>query len=315
MPGEMGRAMGLENLVGNIENFKTEYWRQSPLYRRQANDTQFRELISLPDIDYLLADSRTRPPYVRVTLNGRKLDNMHITRQACIAHQTVTDVPDPVAIMRHFKNGATIILDSVQDSIRPVGSLNKEIASQLVGEVHAVAFITPPSVQGLTSHVDPTEVIVAQFSGTKKWRIYERLDPIPLKTSIISAARTGDPIMEMELKPGDVLYVPWGYPHDASSGEGISAHLSFAIRPPTWADVLSGVLSAALKEENLGESPGWSMSDETRFKADFLARLDELRCSISDSDYRKMAACLAWERYLQTGTATQYSSIADLPDL
>lgn len=227
-PLEAGGGVNIGCLVGSLDEFKAGHWRRHPLYRSQASATGFRELISLANIDYLLADPRTRPPYLRVTQNARKLDNALITRQATIARQPVPDVPDTAAIMRHFKNGATITLDSLQDSVPAVGTLCRDIASSLMGDVHAIAFITPPGSQGFASHLDAKEAIIVQFAGTKKWRIYKCRYPVPLKNAIIPAAQVGEPIMEIELRAGDVLYVPWGYPHDATSGDDISAHLSLS---------------------------------------------------------------------------------------
>jgi hypothetical protein len=306
--------LSLGCLVGSPEKFKAGPWRRNPLHRSQASTTGFRELISLADIDYLLADPRTRPPYLRVTQNARKLDNTLITRQDTVARQPVPDVPDPAAIMRHFRNGATIVLDSLQDSIPAVGFMCREIASTLMGDVHAIAFITPPGSQGFAPHLDAKEAIIVQFAGIKKWRIYNRRYPVPLKNAIIPSAQTGDPIMETELKAGDVLYVPWGYPHDATSGDEISAHLSLMVRPPTWSEVLKGTLTETLAEGNLGESPQWSRSDEVAFKADFLSRLEGLRRTIGDPGYRETAARTAWESFMKAGMKDNYPTISELAD-
>lgn len=312
MPEETNLAVvRLEHLVGDLKEFQAEQWRRHPLYRPQASRNEFRELISLDDVDYILADPRTRPPFVRVIVNGRKLDNRLITRQVKMALQPIDDVPDTAAIMKHFKNGATIVVESLQDSIRPVGTLCKDITSRLARQVHAQALITPPSKQGFATHFDALEVLIAQFSGTKTWRIYERRSPPPIAGSDIPVSQVGKPIMEVDLKAGDVLYVPWGYPHDATSRESVAAHLILAIRPPTWADVLSQVLSDTLKEEILGESPELVQS-EAEFKADFLSRLDGLCRSINDPEKRGAVARLAWEQFIGRGSAAHYPTIAEI---
>jgi ribosomal protein L16 Arg81 hydroxylase len=311
-PLQAGGEVSVGHLVGSLEKFKAGHWRRHPLHQSRASSTGFRELISLADIDYLLADPRTRPPYLRVTQNARKLDNTLITRQATVARQPVPDAPDTAAVMRHFENGATITIDSLQDSIPAVGNLCREIASSLMGDVHAIAFITPPGRQGFTSHLDAKEAIILQFAGTKKWRIYNCQYPVPLKNAIIPAAQVGEPIMEIELKAGDVLYVPWGYPHDATSGDVISAHLSLMIRPPTWSEILMDVLAETLTEESLGESPEWSRTQEAPFKDDFLSRLDTLCQAIGNPEYRNTAAEIAWQSFLKAGMKDSYPTIAEL---
>jgi hypothetical protein len=143
MTTEIQTAALLESLVGDLADFKKSYWRARPVHRIGVSSSQFHELVSLADVDRLLADPRTRPPYVRVTLNSRKLESTLFTRRATVARQPVTDVPDAAAIMRLFQKAATIAVDSLQESIPTVGLLCTEIATALVGDVHAIAFITP----------------------------------------------------------------------------------------------------------------------------------------------------------------------------
>lgn len=78
------------------------------------------------------------------------------------------------------------------------------------------AYLTAPNSQGKEEHVDPHDVFVAQQSGRKRWLLRD----------------TGPhgPLREVTLAPGDVLYLPQGIPHSASSvGEEPSLHLAMSV--------------------------------------------------------------------------------------
>ena len=45
-------------------------------------------------------------------------------------------------------------------------------------------------------------------------------------------------MIEVTLSPGDLMYLPRGYPHDAASADGASLHLTIGMLPITWASVL-----------------------------------------------------------------------------
>jgi bifunctional lysine-specific demethylase and histidyl-hydroxylase NO66 len=67
--------------------------------------------------------------------------------------------------------------------------------------VQANAYLTPPVAQGLNLHGDPHDVFAVQTHGVKRW-VVEPPD---------------EPRWELELRPGDVLYLPAGTRHAAQT--------------------------------------------------------------------------------------------------
>jgi len=88
---------------------------------------------------------------------------------------------------------------------------------------------------------------VLQVSGHKRWRIYEPVVQLPLKTQRWSPARdaalVGDPIHDITLRQGDTLYLPRGWPHEASSADADSLHITIGLHPPSRLDALRAALS------------------------------------------------------------------------
>jgi hypothetical protein len=90
-------------------------------------------------------------------------------------------------------------------------------------------YMTPPKSQGLAPHCDDVEAIILQIEGTKSWRIYEPLVELSRDyTQDLSQDDIGKPVLEVELKPGDLLYFPRGYIHQAISGDKFSTHITIS---------------------------------------------------------------------------------------
>mmetsp|Transcript_42359 Transcript_42359/g.61877 ORF Transcript_42359/g.61877 Transcript_42359/m.61877 type:complete len:676 (+) Transcript_42359:203-2230(+) len=128
-------------------------------------------------------------------------------------------------------------------------------------------------------HTDRQDVIVAQTQGRKHWRVYSPPDPTLRPQADAFARGKGDdnlPLHQLEnmgckllvdavLNPGDVLFIPAGFPHTtdtiASSSEeekeDTSIHLTFNFDSHVWdLDYLSvrrlALRRACVKDEALG---------------------------------------------------------------
>ncbi|WP_204265387.1 JmjC domain-containing protein, partial [Enterobacter hormaechei] len=81
------------------------------------------------------------------------------------------------------------------------------------------------------------EVFAIHCVGEKRWRIYANRAENPLAPlegddaqARIDAAK-GPVLMDVTLRPGDVLYIPRGYFHDALASSAESLHLTIGIAP------------------------------------------------------------------------------------
>lgn len=97
------------------------------------------------------------------------------------------------------------------------------------------SYITPENTQGLAPHYDDVDVFVCQTSGTKRWFVYnvEAGGPAGHLTTKSSPDLDVDnlpkkPLLDVELSPGDVLYMPRGTVHQAQANQGGSSHLTLS---------------------------------------------------------------------------------------
>ena len=91
------------------------------------------------------------------------------------------------------------------------------------------AYVTPASAQGLAPHFDDVEIFVCQVQGSKKWRIFDTHPRLLSHCSgDLKEEMLGEAIMEITLFPGDVLYLPKGTIHCASTKDSLSSHLTIS---------------------------------------------------------------------------------------
>ncbi|MFL5757038.1 MAG: cupin domain-containing protein, partial [Chloroflexota bacterium] len=130
-----------------------------------------------------------------------------------------------------FARGATVVLQGLHVHWLPAARYCRGLEQALGMPVQANAYLTPASAQGFAVHHDVHDVFVLQVAGRKRWRLYEPVLELPLRSQRWSRALgdPGAPVHELVLEPGDTLYVPRGWPHEAATGDGESLHLTVGL--------------------------------------------------------------------------------------
>lgn len=114
------------------------------------------------------------------------------------------------------------------------------------GRDAAAQNVRPPA-QGFAPHFDDVDVYVLQVEGRKRWRVAAPLPGHALprcSSRDFVDAEVGACMLDVELAPGDLLYLPRGTIHQAESLPGAaSLHLTVsADHRRSWADLLEASL-------------------------------------------------------------------------
>ncbi len=120
----------------------------------------------------------------------------------------------------------------------------------------ANAYYTPRGSQGLPVHHDTHDVFVLQVAGEKRWLVYEPALELPLRNQKYTAemGEPGTPVHDLVLRPGDMLYLPRGWLHEALTSDSDSLHLTVGVNVVTWLDAFKAAL------EECGDEPGFRRS-------------------------------------------------------
>ncbi|MGM3176284.1 cupin domain-containing protein [Dickeya lacustris] len=106
---------------------------------------------------------------------------------------------------------------------------------------------------GVGPHIDQYDVFIIQGMGRRRWRVGDKLPmrqfcPHPALLHVDPFT----PIIDEELAPGDILYIPPGFPHDGQTLE-TALNYSVGFRGPNGRDLISSFADYALEHDLGGE--------------------------------------------------------------
>lgn len=247
-----------------IEEFSEKYYERAPLLIRRLQPDYYASIFSLAELERVLFSVELTPAFLRVAKNGTDLRVEAYTRKSQITDRASRntmqiDVIDPHRVSSLFAQGCTVVLENLQDCCAPVGKLTGKLEAFFGHEVFAGYFLTPPGSQGLPVHFDTMDTIVMQIEGRKRWRMYAPELELPLQLLQRSDKKKydlGSPVLDVELEPGDMLYLPRGTFHEPTTGaDAFSLHVTLGLIPLRWNAVLErALLNAALESVELRRS-------------------------------------------------------------
>jgi bifunctional lysine-specific demethylase and histidyl-hydroxylase NO66 len=256
-------SSALQRLVADVPSFLTDRFGARPAYVERADAGGFADLLSLDDVDRIVAGSGLRAPAFRLVRDGATLPTSQVTKRARIGSRPVTDLVDVRAVHEAFAAGATLVLQGLHRSWAPVTRLCRELELALTHPAQANAYLTPPVAQGLDLHADPHDVFAIQTHGTKRWVVHP---PGP------------EGHWDLVLHPGDVLYLPAGTRHAAQTTDQPSLHVTVGVRTTRWRDLVRRIVDGLLDDPTFAAPLPAGWTDDPASSAGILqARIADLQ--------------------------------------
>ncbi|XP_033241488.1 bifunctional lysine-specific demethylase and histidyl-hydroxylase NO66 isoform X1 [Drosophila pseudoobscura] len=225
-----------------MATFLRDHWEKSPFRVKTTTSGGFSNLISFKMIDQMLIQN-----HVEYTTN------IDVTSYEDGVRKTLN--PDgralPPSVWAHYQRGCSIRIlnpSSYLVQLRQLCVKLQEFFHCLVG---ANVYLTPPESQGFAPHYDDIEAFVLQVEGKKRWRIYAPTKELPRESSgNLSQTELGDPIMDIVLMPGDLLYFPRGWIHQAiTEKDSHSLHITLsAYQQQSYANLMEKLMPLVVKE-------------------------------------------------------------------
>ncbi|WP_457254925.1 cupin domain-containing protein [Pedococcus sp. P5_B7] len=254
VPATSGRHPVLSRLLAvPPAEFAERHWSRAPLLSRAADlPRSFDDLFSADAVDELVSARGLRTPFLRMAKEGATLEDRSFTRGGGIG-AAIADQASDDAVLQHFSDGATLVLQGLHRTWRPVVDFSQALAAELGHPVQVNAYVTPPDNTGFSDHYDVHDVFVLQIAGEKRWRIRPPVHDLPLRDepwtghrAAVEEAALGAPLMEETFAPGDCLYLPRGYLHSATALGGTSIHLTIGVHAWTRRHVADELVRAAV---------------------------------------------------------------------
>lgn len=190
----------------------------------------------------MVCETGIRMPAFRLVRDGAPLPAAEYTQEIAWRPGSFAGLARVDRVAEEYAAGATIVLQALHLHWHPAALYCRGLEQRLGFPVQANAYATPASAQGFAVHHDTHDVFVLQVAGRKRWRVYAPVLELPLGPQRWSGADPGPPVDELTLEPGDTLYLPRGWPHEAVAQEEDSLHLTIGLHPPTRLDALRAAL-------------------------------------------------------------------------
>jgi ribosomal protein L16 Arg81 hydroxylase len=233
------------------DRFLEEHWERSPLLVSRDEEGRFDDLLSQAEAERLLSSTALRYPAFRLVKAGERLGVGGYTLDIPWRPASFTGTVDVERAATEFERGATLVIQALHLHHRPVAEFCRLLEAELGHPVQANAYYTPRSAQGLPVHHDTHDVLCLQVAGEKRWLVYDPVLELPLKDQRYSPelGDAGESVLDVVLRPGDTLYLPRGWLHEALTSETDSLHITVGINVYTRLDALRAALEECAREE------------------------------------------------------------------
>jgi hypothetical protein len=242
------QPLRLSKLLGALTpaRFFAEVWERDAILNRGAFTEAIAGLLTLDQFETLAASAPGGPAgWLNI-----------VDKVARPLNTTAGEAARLSAIYRAYQAGSTLLLTELQRRWPPIMYLCRALEQELLEagahlgqRIGANAYLTPAAGQGFDLHYDDHCVFVVQLAGTKRWQVHRSVVELPIDRceATLSAAQVGPPVLAAELTPGDVLYIPRGFPHAARTTDRSSLHLTLSWHTLTWWQLITEALRSRVE--------------------------------------------------------------------
>jgi Cupin superfamily protein len=228
----------LEHLVAPVAaaDFVARYWEKRWLHVPAPRACRYENLLSISEIESLLAYNQ-----------NRLIANYALASRGPATPQLTADISSE--IYAAYQRGDSLFIGDLHKRSRAVAELCRDLERSIGHALGASLVLTPPSAQGFAVHYDPADVFVLQLRGEKTWRLLPPHYPLPVLGDPIQDVESGREGKAVRLGPGDLLYVPRGVPHEATTNDSYSLHVSLYVTTVPWKALLSRALDHVARRD------------------------------------------------------------------
>lgn len=218
--------------------FFADYDDRKPLHVPAGDDRRKRQVLAWADFNAML-DRTTNwsANTLRLMMNHQAVP----PEQYCTTLTTMEGAiprPVPAKVEMLLATGASLVANDVMYLHPPLTAITAALGEAFGARVGANVYCSFQGVQAFGTHYDNHDVFVIHTEGEKVWNLYQGraanpVDPLPdnAETRRYFEQTRGPVIQKVVMKPGDVLYLPRGWYHDALAQDGGSLHVTFSVAP------------------------------------------------------------------------------------
>jgi hypothetical protein len=237
---------------------------------------RFASLLPWSTLNTVLRQHRLEFPRLRLARDGDVVPAHTYTEMVQSKRSGLIPKLLSAPLIEQLRNGATLVLDAVQELVDPVADLAAQLEHELRERTQVNLYAGWGVTHGFDVHWDDHDAFILQIAGRKRWRLHGATRPSPLHRDVeIPPRPSAEPIDDFMLEDGDTLYVPRGHWHDVSAVGEQSLHLTIGFSPATGVDLVSWLADQVRASETFrGDLPRFASA------ADREAHASKLRAGI-----------------------------------
>jgi hypothetical protein len=244
------------------ESFLRHYQARETFHVARSSPDYYADLLTIADIDAILQSRSLSAGILNVVKNGERWPVeqwSHFVRGARgIQHLAIRE-----KLLELYADGCTLVVNQMEALVPALTASCRALTRELGFPTQMNVYITPRDSAGFSRHSDEHDVMILQVAGSKAWRVYSS-DAAPV---------------QIDLKSGDLLYIPRGMFHDGRSCGEDSIHITLGLNPPYAFQLIRDLADAAAKRRDFQQPapPRFAGAEAMEsFEADFLNGLRNL---------------------------------------
>lgn len=172
-----------------------------------------------------------------------------------------------LATKRVYAEDHALVLNGAHEYLDAVGELAQELERDQGCLVRSNVYRTVAGTFAYPLHWDTHGLVVIQISGAKKWDLFAPVHERPIRGQTMGEVVAPEidmasPTQTVELRTGDVLYLPRGWGHRVVTTGEESVHMTFGFHPKSEHDLLD-IAMRQVREELAGDSRFRAYAKET----------------------------------------------------
>ncbi len=237
------------------EEFFAEYHDKKPLYIPGTPD-KFASVMSWRTLnDMLNMTSVWSGISLQLMLDKKVVPVADYCRPSIDRNNAQLMQPDATRVTALLRQGASLVANDV-DTLSPgLRSVAGALENELGAKAQANVYCSWQQRQAFDSHFDTHDVYAIHLEGEKVWQVYKTRADKPIAHpryrhygQAHHERAKGEVLMEVTMRPGDLLYLPRGQYHDALASDSSALHVSLGLTAVIGIDFLDLVYEMAIDD-------------------------------------------------------------------
>jgi hypothetical protein len=241
----------------SFSEFHADYYEKKPLLIQRRAPGFYDPLLTLEDINEHLGEAHLSSAALRLARDGQEAAARIFTYpETSTNSHWARGTVDKDVLFAKFYEGYTIIMMEYERHSAAMLRLRHDIERVFHAPVMTHVYLTPRNAQGFIPHWDTHDTFILQITGTKDWTVYDSPMTLPTPRQRVYPGEWTkvEPTLKAALEPGDLLYMPRGFVHEAHARDAVSGHVTIGLHAGTYADLLRQIADNAHADPWLRQS-------------------------------------------------------------